>query len=176
MTREAETALDSFLYKQLIVIPQSPKAFNMASKALDIPGSSNGPARVVSHSPSISTSPTLAFRSMSPPSNFGGSHVVSVVPPDVKQLKPFDTQDIKILLLENVNVSGIELLASQGYQVEALKTSLPEAELIEKIRWGEPTPSRPGDLLTDDVLVMFMSLGLDQRQSSLKKFFAKQRI
>lgn len=55
-----------------------------------------------------------------------------------KQLKPFDHQDIKILLLENVNESGKEILSAQGYQVEALKTSLPEDELIEKIRCGTP--------------------------------------
>lgn len=51
-----------------------------------------------------------------------------------KQLKPFETTDIKILLLENVNEGGREILARQGYQVEFLKTSLPEDELIAKIR------------------------------------------
>jgi D-3-phosphoglycerate dehydrogenase len=49
-------------------------------------------------------------------------------------LKPFDTQDVKILLLENVNKTGIDILEGQGYQVESIKTSLPEDELIEKIR------------------------------------------
>jgi len=34
----------------------------------------------------------------------------------------------------NVNVTGQEILKAQGYQVEALKTSLPEDQLIEKIR------------------------------------------
>jgi hypothetical protein len=51
-----------------------------------------------------------------------------------KQLKPFKEQDIKILLLENINQTGKDILAEQGYQVEALKTSLPEDQLIEKIR------------------------------------------
>ncbi|MCJ1428974.1 D-3-phosphoglycerate dehydrogenase 2 [Sticta canariensis] len=51
-----------------------------------------------------------------------------------KQLKPFATEDIKILLLENVNQTGCDVLAKQGYQVEFLKTSLPEDELIRKIR------------------------------------------
>lgn len=51
-----------------------------------------------------------------------------------KQLKPFNTQDVKILLLENVNKAGQDILRNQGYQVEALKTSLPEDQLIEKIR------------------------------------------
>lgn len=53
-----------------------------------------------------------------------------------KQLKPFNTEDIKILLLENVNQTGVELLKGQGYQVTILKSSLAEDELIEKIRCG----------------------------------------
>lgn len=51
-----------------------------------------------------------------------------------KPLKPFNTQDIKILLLENINEAGRDVLQRQGYQVEALKTSLSEDQLIEKIR------------------------------------------
>lgn len=54
--------------------------------------------------------------------------------PSVKQLKPFNTQDIKILLLENINVAAREILESQGYQVEFHKSSLSEGDLIEKIR------------------------------------------
>lgn len=49
-------------------------------------------------------------------------------------MKPFHTRDIKILLLENVNATAIEIFTNQGYQVEFLKSSLPEDELIEKIR------------------------------------------
>lgn len=55
---------------------------------------------------------------------------------NVKHLKPFATEDFKILLLENVNKTGRDVLAQQGYQVEFVKTSLPEDELIERIRWG----------------------------------------
>ena len=51
-----------------------------------------------------------------------------------KKLQPFREQDIKILLLENVNKTGQDMLREQGYQVEALKSSLPEDELIEKIK------------------------------------------
>ena len=54
--------------------------------------------------------------------------------PTGRDLKPFATEDIKILLLENVNITGREKLEEQGYQVEALKASLPEEELIAKIR------------------------------------------
>ena len=57
-----------------------------------------------------------------------------------KQLKPFREQDIKILLLENVNVTGIEILEGQGYQVETHKSSLPEDQLIEKIKYVDPYP------------------------------------
>lgn len=78
---------------------------------------------------SVSTSPTATFHS--PPGSFGGVVPLRGQP---KQLKPFNTQDIKILLLENVNQSGRDILTGQGYQVEFLKTSLPEDKLIEKIR------------------------------------------
>ena len=51
-----------------------------------------------------------------------------------KQLKPFVTEDIKILLLENINQTGRDVLNKQGYQVESLQTSLGEDELIQRIR------------------------------------------
>ena len=87
--------------------------------------------RTVSYSLSVSTSPTATFHS--PPGGFGGgSQARGGQAP--KPLKPFHTKDIKILLLENVNQSGKDLLLGQGYQVEALKTSLPEDQLIAKIR------------------------------------------
>jgi D-3-phosphoglycerate dehydrogenase len=35
-----------------------------------------------------------------------------------KVLKPFSTGDIKILLLENVNKTAVEIFSKQGYQVE----------------------------------------------------------
>lgn len=82
---------------------------------------------------SMSVSPTNTFHSpaASFPQSFGAlSHGEDTG----KQLKPFETGDIKILLLENVNQSGRDILTGQGYQVEFLKTSLPEDELIEKIQ------------------------------------------
>ncbi|ETS76712.1 D-3-phosphoglycerate dehydrogenase 1 [Pestalotiopsis fici W106-1] len=91
--------------------------------------SSSIPKPDFTHRLSVSTSPTNTFQS--PPNSFGGALAQRAAP---KQLKPFNTQDIKILLLENVNQSGRDILTGQGYQVEALKTSLPEDQLIEKIR------------------------------------------
>lgn len=84
-----------------------------------------GPGRV-SSSLNLSVSSSL---SRSEPSSTGTSA-------KVKQLKPFATEDIRILLLENINETGRDILSNQGYQVEALKTSLSEDELIEKIRWN----------------------------------------
>ena len=102
----------------------------MTTPAQDIVGAS-GLSKMVSHS--LSVSPAATFHS--PPSSFGGASMSRTTTNSVaKQLKPFDTQDIKILLLENVNQSGKDILSAQGYQVEALKTSLPEDELIKKIR------------------------------------------
>ncbi|KAG7007917.1 nucleosome assembly protein [Physcia stellaris] len=87
----------------------------------------------VSTSFSLSTSPAARHLSPSPGkarsllarTGTGGS---------TKHLKPFATEDIKILLLENINKTGREVLEAQGYQVEVLKSSVPEDELIEKIR------------------------------------------
>lgn len=82
----------------------------------------------------FSTSPTATFHSPSS-SNYGVSAASrTAASAAAKHLKPFATEDIKILLLENINQTGRDILAEQGYQVESLKTSLPEDELIEKIR------------------------------------------
>lgn len=99
----------------------------------------------------LSTSPTATFSYQSPPSSYGGLQLTRTrtLP---KHLKPFNTQDIKILLLENVNQSGFEILTSQGYQVETLKTSLPEDELIEKIRSVHVIGIRSKTKLTEKVL------------------------
>jgi D-3-phosphoglycerate dehydrogenase len=98
------------------------------SSAKDIP-SPNRLARAVSYS--LSISPIATFHS--PPSSFGGAQL-SRTTTKQRELKPFNTEDINILLLENVNQSGKDLLSAQGYQVESLKSSLPEDQLIEKIR------------------------------------------
>lgn len=51
-----------------------------------------------------------------------------------RELKPFNTEDIKILLLENINKAGEDILKAEGYQVESVKSSLPEDELIARIK------------------------------------------
>jgi D-3-phosphoglycerate dehydrogenase len=56
------------------------------------------------------------------------------------------------LLLENVNIAGIEILKKQGYQVEAIKSSLPEDQLIEKIRDVQVVGIRSKTKLTKKVL------------------------
>ncbi|KAJ6146597.1 hypothetical protein N7497_008579 [Penicillium chrysogenum] len=78
----------------------------------------------------LATSPSASFNSPSSHS----SAFNRTVPVNAKPLKPFATEDIKVLLLENVNQTGREILSQQGYQVEFLKSSLPEDQLIEKIR------------------------------------------
>ena len=99
--------------------------------SIDISLTTNGLPRQVSSSLGVSSSPT--FHS---PSSGGASLYRTVTSGSVKPLKPFATEDIKILLLENVNQTGRDKLAAYGYQVEFLKTSLSEDELIKRIRWG----------------------------------------
>lgn len=93
--------------------------------------------REVSRSLSFSTSPTDTFHQRRMSTNIEGISPGmrrTTVQGTPKQLKPFREQDIKILLLENVNQTGQDILTGQGYQVEALKSSLPEDQLIEKIK------------------------------------------
>ncbi|KAJ5364671.1 D-3-phosphoglycerate dehydrogenase 2 [Penicillium cataractarum] len=79
----------------------------------------------------FSTSPSASFHS---PSSHSSALTRTVPLVNAKHLKPFATEDIKVLLLENVNQAGRDILKQQGYQVEFLKSSLPEDQLIEKIR------------------------------------------
>jgi len=119
-------------------------------------------ARSVTNSLNLSTSPNLSFHSpptsfRQPPSgSFGGRHgsipTNSHASQAAKQLKPFDSKDIKVLLLENVNEAGVEILKVQGYQVETLKSSLPEDQLIEKIRDVQVVGIRSKTKLTKRVL------------------------
>ncbi len=113
----------------------------MGTSARDIAPNLNGLARQVSISLSLSASPTATFHS--PPSSYGGAQLSrATTGAFTKQLKPFATEDIKILLLENVNQTGRDILAKQGYQVEFLKSSLAEDQLIEKIRYAVFPPKR----------------------------------
>lgn len=71
---------------------------------------------------------------------------------NAKALKPFSTGDMKILLLENVNQTAIDIFNKQGYQVEFYKLSLGEEELIEKIKDVHAIGIRSKTKLTEKVL------------------------
>ncbi|OAG05699.1 D-3-phosphoglycerate dehydrogenase [Paraphaeosphaeria sporulosa] len=116
-------------------------------------------SRQVSNSLNLSTSPNLTFHS--PPTSFRAPPSYTANTPgysggaaaaNAKQLKPFDTKDVKVLLLENVNLAGVNILKEQGYQVEAIKSSLPEDQLIEKIRDVHVIGIRSKTKLTERVL------------------------
>ena len=95
----------------------------------------NGLSAQVASSMSLSTSPSIPYATS--PASRDAMRWQRINPAvSTKQLKPFATEDIKILLLENVNQTGRDVLARQGYQVDFLKTSLPEDELIQRIRCG----------------------------------------
>lgn len=46
----------------------------------------------------------------------------------------FPKSEIKVLLLENVHPSAVELFGGEGYQVERISGALKEADLVEKVR------------------------------------------
>ncbi|ORX49030.1 hypothetical protein BCR36DRAFT_584137 [Piromyces finnis] len=53
----------------------------------------------------------------------------------LKPYRPFNSsKDMKVLLLENINNSAVEILKAQGYNIEWSAKSLSEEQLIEKIK------------------------------------------
>ncbi|KAK7531317.1 D-3-phosphoglycerate dehydrogenase 2 [Phyllosticta citribraziliensis] len=116
--------------------------------AIDIAGAGDALARSVSNTLSLSTSPNAAYHS--PTGSFSARQGTSAS--HAKQLKPFNTKDIKVLLLENVNQTGRDILQGQGYQVEFHKSSLPEDQLIEKIRDAHVIGIRSKTKLSERVL------------------------
>ena len=105
------------------------------SENLEIEPACNDIKRRVSSTLGFSSSPTATFSTSSWKATGVGSQRSNATTSS-KQLKPFNTEDINILLLENVNKTGQDLLKGQGYQVTFLKKALSEDELIEKIRCG----------------------------------------
>ncbi|KAJ3130342.1 hypothetical protein HK098_002571 [Nowakowskiella sp. JEL0407] len=69
-----------------------------------------------------------------------------------KALKPFDTKDIKILLLEGPSQLGVNLLKANGYQVEYHAKALPKDTLIDKIKDVHAIGIRSKTKLTEEVL------------------------
>ncbi|CCD22394.1 uncharacterized protein NDAI_0A02360 [Naumovozyma dairenensis CBS 421] len=92
----------------------------------------------------VSTSPTQSFMNTLPRRLSTSKQS--------KALKPFSTGDIKILLLENVNTAAIQIFKEQGYQVDFYKSSLPEEDLIEKIKDVHAIGIRSKTKLTANVL------------------------
>ncbi|CAB09778.1 putative D-3-phosphoglycerate dehydrogenase [Schizosaccharomyces pombe] len=96
--------------------------------------------------------------SLSPPDNnssFLSNHFQvrkSYSQAPARTLKPFASEDIKILLLENVNQSALSNLKDEGYQVEFLKTSMSEDDLVEKIKGVHAIGIRSKTRLTRRVL------------------------
>ncbi|KAI7821889.1 hypothetical protein BC939DRAFT_487224 [Gamsiella multidivaricata] len=77
-----------------------------------------------------------------------------------KILKPFNTANIKILLLENVNETAVSALREQGYQVETHAKALSEDVLVEKIRDIHCIGIRSKTKLTKRVLDAAEKLGV----------------
>ncbi|KND04094.1 uncharacterized protein SPPG_01536 [Spizellomyces punctatus DAOM BR117] len=69
-----------------------------------------------------------------------------------KVLKPFNNGEIKILLLEGVNKTGINILQNAGYQVETHAKALSPEVLKEKIRDVHAIGIRSKTQLTAEIL------------------------
>ncbi|BGP14541.1 hypothetical protein JCM10213_001889 [Rhodosporidiobolus nylandii] len=91
---------------------------------------------------SISTSPQATSPLASLISQ--SSRLANGFPAEGKSLAPFPVKDdadaaARILLLENVNASAVDMLKKQGYHVEEIKKALGEEELIKKLQDGNFT-------------------------------------
>ncbi|CAO3591990.1 unnamed protein product [Absidia cylindrospora] len=69
-----------------------------------------------------------------------------------KALRPFNSSEVKILLLENVNEAAVKAFRKEGYQVESHAKALVGDELIEKIRNAHVIGIRSKTKLTKEVL------------------------
>ena len=69
-----------------------------------------------------------------------------------KHLRPFNTQEVKILLLENVSQVAVDNFRREGYQVEFHSKALPEELLKEKIAHAHAVGIRSKTHLTASVL------------------------
>ncbi|TPX54408.1 phosphoglycerate dehydrogenase [Powellomyces hirtus] len=69
-----------------------------------------------------------------------------------KALKPFNNGEIKILLLEGVNATGIKILENAGYQIEAHAKALSPEVLKEKIKDVHAIGLRSKTQLTAEIL------------------------
>ncbi|GAB2512233.1 phosphoglycerate dehydrogenase [Microbulbifer agarilyticus] len=76
-----------------------------------------------------------------------------MAPPSTDQKQSLQKDKIRILLLEGVHQSAVDLLSSRGYtNVEYIKTALPEDQLIEKIADAHFVGIRSRTQLTRKVL------------------------
>ncbi|KAJ1985739.1 D-3-phosphoglycerate dehydrogenase 2 [Dimargaris cristalligena] len=69
-----------------------------------------------------------------------------------RALKPFGVEDVRILLLENINQTAVDILRNAGYQVEHHTKALSEDLLIEKIQHAHVIGIRSKTRLTANIL------------------------
>ncbi|KAJ2039524.1 D-3-phosphoglycerate dehydrogenase 2 [Coemansia sp. S16] len=85
-----------------------------------------------------------------------------------RNLKPFNSGDIKILLLENVSAMAVDILKKAGYQVEFHTKALDKDTLIEKIKdvhaVGLSNSRSVAELIIAEVILLARQLGDRSRE------------
>lgn len=71
---------------------------------------------------------------------------------NIKGLKPFDTSEIKVLLLEGLNKTGLNILKNAGYQTEEHQKALDVETLKSKIKDVHAIGIRSKTQLTKEIL------------------------
>lgn len=69
-----------------------------------------------------------------------------------RRLRPFKTEEIKVLLLENISPVAVNILKDAGYQVEVCSKSLPKEELREKLKSVHALGIRSKTSITEDLI------------------------
>ncbi|KAJ2654050.1 D-3-phosphoglycerate dehydrogenase 2, partial [Coemansia sp. RSA 1285] len=85
-----------------------------------------------------------------------------------RNLKPFNSGDIKILLLENISQKAVDILKKAGYQVEHHAKALDKETLIEKIKdvhaVGISNSRSVAELVIAEIILLSRQLGDRSRE------------
>ncbi|KAF8946445.1 D-3-phosphoglycerate dehydrogenase 2 [Haplosporangium gracile] len=134
-------------------VTHSPTAPQGNSATPNGPAATAVPSAVTTSTANAPNTPATEIHGRERQGSFGGSTRAKV-------LKPFNTANIKILLLENVNETAVRALRDQGYQVETHAKALAEDVLIEKIKDVHCVGIRSKTKLTKKVLDAAEKLGV----------------
>lgn len=118
----------------------------------------------------VSSPPNKSFFSTSPIASFAASGMLQNKPspsalPSLgtarqpRTLKPLGSQEVKVLLLENISAGAVQAFQAQGYQVEHYTKAWTEEELLAKIGEYHAIGIRSKTKMTEKVIKAATKVG-----------------